>query len=124
MTEATSLSRIGEGNGNPLQCSCLENPRDGGAWWAAVYGVAQSWTRLKRLSNSSSSSLISMPMYHLLSFSLDSISELTVFVTKVILFIKFNFHSHIFQTLLLGIKFPCGTNSWGGCGWGTEGLGR
>ena len=48
-----SLSRIGEGNGNPLQCSCLENPRDGGAWWAAVYGVAQSRTRLKRLSSSS-----------------------------------------------------------------------
>ena len=42
-----SLSCTGEGNGNPLQCSCLENPRDGGAWWAAVYGVAQSWTRLK-----------------------------------------------------------------------------
>ena len=41
-----SLSCIGEGNGNPLQCSCLENPRDGGAWWAAVYGVAKSWTRL------------------------------------------------------------------------------
>ena len=52
---ATSLSRIGEGNGNPLQCSCLENPRDGGAWCAAVYGVAQSRTRLKRLSSSSSS---------------------------------------------------------------------
>ena len=50
-----SLSRIGEGNGNPLQCSCLENPRDGGAWWAAVYGVAQSRTLLKRLSSSSSS---------------------------------------------------------------------
>ena len=50
-----SLSGIGEGNGNPLQCSCLENPRDGGAWWAAVYGVAQSRTRLKRLSSSSSS---------------------------------------------------------------------
>ena len=49
-----SLSCIGEGNCNPLQCSCLENPRDGGAWWAAVYGVAQSWTRLKRLSSSSS----------------------------------------------------------------------
>ena len=49
-----SLSFIGEGNGNPLQCSCLENPRDGGAWWAAVYGVAQSRTRLKRLSSSSS----------------------------------------------------------------------
>ena len=42
-----SLSCIGGGNGNPLQCSCLENPRDWGAWWAAVYGVAQSWTRLK-----------------------------------------------------------------------------
>ena len=49
-----SLSCIGEGNGNPLQCSCLENPRDGEAWWAAIYGVAQSWTRLKRLNNSSS----------------------------------------------------------------------
>ena len=52
-----SLSCIGEGNGNPLQCSCLENPRDGGTWWAAVYGIAQSRTRLKRLSSSSSSSL-------------------------------------------------------------------
>ena len=49
-------SCIGEGNGNPLQCSCLENPRDGGAWWAAVSGVAQSRIRLKRLSSSSSSS--------------------------------------------------------------------
>ena len=48
-----SLSRIGEGNGNPLQCSCLENPRNGGAWWAAIYGVAQSQTRLKQLSSSS-----------------------------------------------------------------------
>ena len=50
---ATSLSCIGEGNGNPLQCSCLENSRDGGAWWAAIYRVAQSRTRLKRLSSSS-----------------------------------------------------------------------
>ena len=48
-----SLSCIGEGNGNPLQCSCLENPRDGEAWWAAVYGVAQSWTQPKRRSSSS-----------------------------------------------------------------------
>ena len=48
-----SLSCIGEGNGNPLQCSCVEIPRDGGAWWAAVYGVTQSRTRLKRLSSSS-----------------------------------------------------------------------
>ena len=50
-----SLSCIGEGHGNPLQHSCLENPRNGGAWWAAIYGVAQSWTWLKRLSSSSSS---------------------------------------------------------------------
>ena len=56
-----SLSCIREGNGNPLQCSCLENPTDGGAWWAAVYGVAQSRTRLKRLSSSSSSSSSSHP---------------------------------------------------------------
>jgi len=49
-----SLSCIGEGNGNPLRCSCLENPRDGGAWWAAVYGVTQGRTRLKQLSSSSS----------------------------------------------------------------------
>ena len=51
-----SFSCIGGGNGSPLQCSCLENPRDGGAWWAAVYGVAQSRTWLKWLSSSSSSS--------------------------------------------------------------------
>ena len=50
-----SLSCIGEGNGNPLQCSCLENPRDRGTWWAAVYGVAQSQTQLKWLSSSSGS---------------------------------------------------------------------
>ena len=53
-----SLSCIREGNGNPLQCSCLENPRDGGAWWAAIYGVAQSQTRLKQLSSSSSSGVL------------------------------------------------------------------
>src|SRR5574342_244986 len=54
-----SLSCIGEGNVNPLQWSCLENPRDGGAWWAAVSGVTQSRTRLKRLSSSSSNTLVS-----------------------------------------------------------------
>ena len=58
------LSCIGEGNDNPRQCSCLENPRDGGAWWAAVYGVAQSRTRLKWLSSSSSS--IQFSQLHLL----------------------------------------------------------
>ena len=51
-----SLSCIGEGNGNPLQCSCLQNPRDGGAWWAAISGVAQSRTQLKQLSSSSKKS--------------------------------------------------------------------
>ena len=69
---ATSLSCIGEGNGNPLQCSCLENPRDGGAWWAAVYGVAQSRTRLKRLSSSSPSKYTwgntTLKLNHLLNF--------------------------------------------------------
>ena len=54
----TSLSHIGEGNGNPLQCSCLENPRDRGSWWAAVYGITQSRTRLKWLSSNSSSSMM------------------------------------------------------------------
>ena len=52
-----SLSCIGGGNGNPLQCSCLENPRDGGAWWAAIYGITQSRTQLKQLSSSSSREL-------------------------------------------------------------------
>ena len=51
-----SLAYIGEGNGNPLQYSSLENPRDGGALWAAIYGVAQSWTRLKQLSSFSTRS--------------------------------------------------------------------
>ena len=63
-----SLSCTGEGNGNPLQCSCLENPRDSGAWWAAVYGVAQSRTRLKRLSSSSSSSSTMLSTLYCLSF--------------------------------------------------------
>ena len=60
-----SLSCIGEGNGNPLQCSCLENPRDRGAWWAAIYGVTQSQTRLKWLS-SSSSDLLTFIIYSIL----------------------------------------------------------
>ena len=60
-----SLSCIGEGNGNPLQCSCLENPKDGGAWWAAVYEVSQSRTRLKQLSSSSS----------IVTFTVDSPTE-------------------------------------------------
>ena len=56
-----SLACIGEGNGNPLQCSCLENPGDRGAWWASVYGVTHSQTRLKWFSRSSSSRVICIP---------------------------------------------------------------
>ena len=74
-----SLSCIGEGNGNPLQCSCLENPRDGRAWWAAVYGVAQSWTRLKRLSISSSSICWGFTWCHAL------FSVLCMFLTQFVL---------------------------------------
>ena len=59
-----SLSCIGEGNGNPLQCSCLESPRDGGAWWAAVYGVAQSRTRLKRLSAAAEAAYVLQHSFH------------------------------------------------------------
>ena len=61
-----SLSCIGEGNGNPLQCCCLENPRDGEAWWAAIYGVTQSRTRLKWLSSSSRLTWVnSNRLYHI-----------------------------------------------------------
>ena len=62
-----SLSCIGEGNGNPLQCSCLENPRDRGAWWAAIYGVAQRRTQLKRLSSSSRRTFVGKVMSLLLN---------------------------------------------------------
>ena len=65
-----SLSCIGEGNGNSLHCSCLENPKDGGAWWAAIYGVSQSRTQLKRLSSSSSSMSY---LYYLLNILLASL---------------------------------------------------
>ena len=70
-----SLSLIGERNGNPLQCSCLENPRDGGAWWAAVYGVTQSRTRLKRLSSSSSSSIYLFIFPPTFFFSISNVSD-------------------------------------------------
>ena len=73
-----SLACIGEGNGNPLQCSCLENPKDGGAQWAAVYGVAQSRTRLKQLSSSSSSSSSIyqiMVLYHFIVPEFDNIHD-------------------------------------------------
>ena len=72
-----SLSCIGEGNGNPLQCSCLERPIDSGAWWAALYGVAQSRTRLKRLSSSSSSSseVLKHPQFPISSLKMPVLSS-------------------------------------------------
>ena len=60
-----SLSCIGEGNGNPFHCTCLENPREGGAWWAAVYGVAQSRTWLKGLSSSRSNEQWCWTFFHM-----------------------------------------------------------
>ena len=85
-----SLSCIGEGNGNSLQCSCLENPRDGGAWWAAVYGVAQSPTRLKRLS--SSNYKISYSKGTILPFSLyNPLERLTPFLLEGMVYDK---HKH------------------------------
>ena len=77
-----SLSCIGEGNGNPLQYSCLENPRDGGAWWAAIYGVAQSRTRLKRLSSSSSSIYVSMLLCPFIPSSLSLSVSANLFSTS------------------------------------------
>ena len=75
-----SLSHIGEGNGNPLQCSCLENPRDGGAWWAAIYGVSQSRTWLKWLSSS-----IHIPQLILSVFSKDGGKALPTFLSALYL---------------------------------------
>ena len=66
-----SLSCIGGGNGNPLQCSCLENPRDGGAWWAAIYGVTQSRTQLKQLCSSSISFDSMKPLHTITSLDLN-----------------------------------------------------
>ena len=87
-----SLSCIGEGNGNPLQCSCLENPRDGKAWWAAVYGVVQGRTQLKRLSSSSSSvHMLISPKLLIYSFSphlATPFSNHKLFSTSVNLFCK------------------------------------
>ena len=79
-----SLSCIGEGNGNPLQCSCLENPRDGEAWWAAVYGVTHSRTRLKWLSNSNDwIKTTSILIYWVASFYTESCRTLNREVQRV-----------------------------------------
>ena len=108
-----SLSCIGEGHGNPLQCSCLENPRDGGAWWAAVYGVAQSRTWLKLLSSSSSSS--SSMLFTAVQDAWNDFSSLLSFFLLTFL-IGYSFLSAIDPQLFLGklvslayfeVKFGC-----------------
>ena len=90
-----SLSCIGEGNGNPLQCSCLENPRDGGAWWAAVYGVAQNRIRLTRLSGSS----INLFLYMM------SVTLWDLWIWALISFFPGKF-SWLFHCLLPPVSFP------------------
>src|SRR5574337_810958 len=90
-----SLSRIGEGNGNPLWCSCLENSRDGGAWWAAVYGITQSRT-LKQLSSSSSS----IPFKNLTNLYLHFFSPVVIYFTSIL---KIN-SKYISITLFLSFK--------------------
>ena len=99
-----SLSCIGEGNGNPLQCSCLENPRDGGAWWAAVYRVAQSRTRLKRLSSSSSSSKL---------ITLKSEGRYMIIWTNS----SFKKQQHLFQFVHFQFAKP---EKWKHCTWITQ----
>ena len=95
-----SLWCIGEGNGNPLQCSCLENPRDRGAWWAAVYGVTQSRTLLKWLSSSNSSRLI-----HIV-FSLE-LKKIYIFFARVGIHSVFTIYIHILsaETALENFSF-------------------
>ena len=89
-----SLSCIEEGNGNPLQRSCLENPRDGGAWWVAVYGITQSWTRLMRLSSSSSSNGV------LHFFESVYLSLYFIFIIFSLFFRLHNFYLSIFSFLI------------------------
>ena len=93
-----SLSCIGEGNGNPLQYSCLENPRDRGAWWAAVYGVAQSRTQLTWLSSSSSSSKPNLLCTHTHSTKGESATEhlVIILLNKDVPF--FLWHIHIYSS--------------------------
>ena len=91
----------GEGNGGLVQCSCLENPRDGGAWWAAIYGVTKGRTRLKRLS-SSSSSVISTCVPKIYQFGHDILSNLyiTGFYLKM-------FHKYFVSTVTRDIFISC-----------------
>ena len=112
-----SLSCIGEGNGNPLHCSCLENPREGGASWAAIYGVAQSRTRLKRLSSSSSSSSSTNNIHnicpHSITLLVSQISSLYVVCPWTSEFILVGVHwASCICRFILFIKFEFGAISF------------
>ena len=96
-----SLRCIGEGNGNPLQCSCLENPRDGEAWWAAVFGVAQGQTRLKQLSSSSSRWLKTTEMYSITMLESKSFESVSVGRNQSIGKVSFSSEAPFSITLLL-----------------------
>ena len=100
-----SFSCIGEGSGNPLQCSCLENPRDGGAWWAAVYGVAQSRTRLNRLSSSSSSSWRKFTTMTSLGSSLGWDTKLPHYLLKYYAFLE------LCTEIRIKVRKTCGVES-------------
>ena len=95
-----SLSCIGEGNGNPLQCSCLENPRDGGPWWATVYGVTQGQIWLKQLSSSSSTmalkvSLAAAELILIIAIEYNKIVILCGLLSKFIFLTMFNFFNAV-----------------------------
>ena len=101
-----SLSSTGKGNGNPLQCSCLENPRDGGAWWAAVYGVAQSRTRLKRLSSSSKTVpnyyvLKTFYYFHYLHFVIVHFQNSYYFLPRMVLIFVYSLQSGVLLLILI-----------------------
>ena len=107
---ATSLSLftlcIGEGNGSPLQCSCLENPRDGRAWWVAVYWVAQSLTRLKRLS-SSSSSILSLTGSYCFSWVMGYLWVTNpIFIDRLFLLFDLSFFFFL-RVILTFVYFSC-----------------
>ena len=122
------LSCIGEGNGNPLQCSCLENPRDRGAWWAAVYGVAQSRTRLKRLSSILKVTDLPFTLTYIYRLLLSPIylQSAGFFSSCQVSFFFFFFNFYVFLAAL-GLHrctwacASCGSQAshWGGFSWST-----
>ena len=102
-----SLSCIGEGNGNPLQYSCLENPRDGGAWWAAVYGDAQSWTRLKWLSIAQETSFLRR-----ITFFLTFWKSLRIYIFNKSALSLVNFHASEVQGVNFVLMFRVEASSF------------